>query len=258
MAADFPAIPLALELKDLGRAHVVVGDLPCHLDFLREILGGQTVAVEHVDTVDDLPLMTRIGQGSSPFIWQVGADRHIALAPDTRKHIHIWSAKPIKKHTAAIRTLARQALGILKAPEPSKEILEDVCDRIIENLGEDASPAAMIWEAVWLLTDPETVGPPVQWTNPWEKPWEFAKADNIAERLNSLYKDLVTYVYAKIEDKPGIERMGRSPKKVQWLKTLSLDNSKVEKALTILSQWRASGGGNDYQTALRVGMAFME
>ena len=254
MAAEFPAVPLVLDLKDPGRAHVVVGDSRAQVDFLREFLGGLAVAVEDIKTLDDLGLMHRLGI-PGPFILVVPADRHVALASDVRKRVHIWSARPIKKHTAAIRALVKEGVRVLAVAEPDKELLDNICDRVIEQCGEDAPPSAMIWAATWILSETETPIGSGAWTNPWSDPWAWAKVDVLPQRLYVLYRDLVSWVYARVDDKAGIERMGCTPSKVKWLKTLILEEAKVDAALVLLSAWRATTGG-DYQVALKIGRVF--
>jgi hypothetical protein len=103
MAGEFPAVPLILDLKDPGPAHAVLGAPGFTLDFLREALGGQEVEVIAVKALDDLAVMSRLGLPGA-FIFLLPAEQHLTLAPDTRRRLHIWSTRPIKKHTAAIRS----------------------------------------------------------------------------------------------------------------------------------------------------------
>jgi len=253
MAGEFPAVPMILDLKEPGHAHVVVGGLQTHIDFLQEFLGGITVEVKEVPDLEDLQLMTRIGLPGT-FIYLLPASKNVALAADTRKRIHIWSARGIKKHTAAVRILVKQAANILEVEEPEKDLMDSVGDRVVDYCGEEAPPQAMIWAATWILSAP---GEPVPsaWDNPWVSPWTYAKVESIPQRLHTLYRDLVTYVYARIGDKQGIERMGASPSKVKWLAALNLNEDRVGRALTILSIWRAQPD-DGYSTALKIGAAF--
>ena len=255
MAGEFPAVPLILDHKAPGRAHLVVGDVMSHVVFLREHLGGSSVTVETATDLSDLGLMDRLARPGT-FILTTGPETRLALAPDVRRHYQLWSAKPIKRRTSAIKTLCREAMAILGMTEPPpKDGLDLIGDRVIDQCGEEAMPQAMIWAASWLLTDAVPVTGHA-WAHPWSDPWAWGKVELIGMRLNVLHRDLVAWVYAKIEDKAGIEKMGLNPSRVAWLRTQRIDPDKAERALTLLSSWRSGLGGSDFQTALRIGRIF--
>jgi hypothetical protein len=251
--SDLPAVPLVLDRKDPGPAHVVVGELSTHVDFLREALGGP-VDVQDMDKLDDLTTLARLGMPGK-FIWVVSGEKAINLAQDVRVKLSIWAAKPIKKRTAAIRVLSRQAMNILGMTELGKEALDALGDAVISQLGEDAPPQAMIWAATWLLTDQEGLTEGKNWKHPWEDPWGWNRKAPMAARLHVLYRDLAGWVFARDDNRAGAERLGIIPSRLQWLKTIHLDDQKVNRALVALSRWK-SHPDDGFTTALIIGSIF--
>ena len=255
MALDLPAVPLVLDRKSPGQGHVVVGDLESHVAFLVDAIGGAEVLP--VDNLEDLQALQRLGQPGA-FVYALAHERGLHLAQDTRMKLGVWAAKPIKKHTAAIRTLCRQALGILAIPEIEKIKLDILGDRVLEQTGESAPPAAMIWAAVWLLTDPEGIVAvdARTWKHPWEHPWNWLpKGVPLPQRLHVLYRDLAGWVFARDDDRRGAERVGVTPSKFQWLKDVRLSDAKVNQALRVLSAWRLHPD-DGCSTALKIGSIF--
>lgn len=250
--SDLPAIPLVLDRKDPGGAHVVVGDLQTHVDFLREALGGAEVT--EMDKIDDLTTLARLGMPGK-FIWVVPSEKALGIAQDVRVKLSIWAAKPIKKRTAAIRSLTRQAMAILGIVEMEKEALDALGDAVISQMGEDAPPQALIWAATWLLTDTEAVAEGKNWKHPWEDPWGWNRKAPMAARLHVLYRDLAGWVFARDDNRAGAERLGIIPSRLQWLKTIHLDDQKVNRALVALSAWK-SHPDDGFTTALIIGTIF--
>lgn len=255
MALELPAVPLVLDRKDPGQGHVVIGDLESHVAFLVEALGGAEVLP--VDKLEDLQVLSRLGQPGA-FIYTFPHERGLGIASDTRMKLGVWGAKPIKKHSAAIRTLCRQALTILSISEIEKEKLDILGDRVLEQTGEEAPPDAMIWAACWLLTDPDGIvaNDTRNWKHPWEHPWNWVPAGvPLAIRLHVLYRDLAGWVFARDDDRRGAERIGVTPSKFQWLKGVRLNDAKVNRAIRVLSAWRAMPD-DGYSTALKVSAIF--
>lgn len=250
--SDLPAVPLILDRKDPGTAHVVIGELQTHVDFLREALGG-AVDVQAMDKIDDLTTLNRLGLPGK-FIWVIPSEKALEVAQDVRVKLSIWSAKPIKKRTAAIRSLTRQAMTILGLVEIPRETLDAVGDAVIAQLGEDAPPQALIWAATWALTDPESPEGK-NWKHPWEDAWAWNRKAPMAARLHVLYRDLAGWVFARDDNRSGAERLGIIPSRFQWLKTIHLDDRKVNRALVILSAWKTHPD-DGFATALKIGAIF--
>ena len=255
MALDLPAVPLVLDRKDPGLGHVVVGDLEPHVGFLVEVLGAAEVIP--VAKLEDLQVLERLGRPGA-FVYVLAHERNLAIAPDTRTRISVWSARPIKKRSAAVRTLCRKAVTILGLEEVEKERLDVLGDQVIDQTGDDAPPQAMIWAAIWLLTDPNGIqaADAKNWKHPWEHPWNWLpKGVPLAVRLHVLYRDLAGWVFARDDDRKGAERLGITPSKFQWLKQVRLSDTKVHKALLVLSAWRAMPD-EGYTTALQISAIF--
>lgn len=255
MALDLPAVPLVLDRKDPGLGHVVVGDLESHVGFLVEVLGEAEVIP--VAKLEDLQVMDRLGRPGA-FVYTLTHERGMAIASDTRAKVSLWSARAIKKRSAGLRVLCRRAVTILGMEEVEKERLDVLGDQVIDQLGDDAPPQAMIWAAIWLLTDPQgiQVADAKNWKHPWEHPWNWLpKGVPLAVRLHVLYRDLAGWVFARDDDRKGAERLGITPSKFQWLKQVRLSDVKVHKALLVLSAWRAMPD-EGYTTALQISAIF--
>lgn len=255
MALDLPAVPLVLDRKEPGQGHIVIGELESHVNFLVEALGGAEILPR--TSLTDLEALERLGRPGA-FIIMLPQERSLTLAPDTRARLSVWAARPIKKRTAAIRVLCRQAVGILGLKDVEKERLDVLGDRVIEQVGEDTMPQAMIWAATWMLTDPEGITPSDTraWKHPWEGAWGWVPSGvPLAARLHVLYRDLAGWVFARDDDRKGGERLGLSPSRFQWLKSVRLSDSKVNAALVVLSAWR-SMPDDGYTTALKIGSIF--
>lgn len=232
---------------------MVVGELMTHVDFLREALGGP-VEVTEMAKLDDLTTLARLGMPGK-FIWIVPSEKAVDIAQDVRVKLSIWAAKPIKKRTAAIRVLSRQAMNLLGITELEREALDALGDHVISQLGEDAPPQAMIWAATWLLTDSETLVEGKNWKHPWEDPWGWNRKAPMAARLHVLYRDLAGWVFARDDNRAGAERLGIIPSRLQWLKTIHLDDQKVNRALVVLSSWKLHLD-DGFTTALKIGAIF--
>jgi hypothetical protein len=244
---------MILERKDPGGAHVLLGDTPGHLLFLTEVVPG--IEITPVQRLDDLKVLDRL-QRPGAFVFTLPTEKVLAIAADTRLKGSIWAARPVAKRSAAARVLVRQAQAILGGPELSKEVIDAVGDLVVDQCGEDGPPQGMIWAATWALTDPE---PPSatqdKWRHPWEGAWAWAAPVPMAARLNVMYRDLTTWVFAMAEDKKGLDRLGVSPSRVKWLERVRMPVSKVDAALVLLSAWRAKPD-DGYATALQVGRIF--
>jgi hypothetical protein len=245
-------IPLVLDRKDPGRGHVVVGDEhPMQVGFLAEFIGGAEVIP--VAKLDDSTALQRLEREGN-FIFVLPSERHLGISPDTRAQVKVWEAEPIKKDSAALNALIRQAMVIIHLEELDKTVLRNVGNMVIQQCGDTGSPQGMIWAATWLLTDLTEVGGE-GWKQPWERPWGWTNTEPLAKRLHVLYRDLGAWVFARDDDRKGAERLGVNPSRFQWLKQIQLSERRVDRALCLLSAWRAAPD-DGFTTALKIGAIF--
>ena len=257
--SDFPAVPLILDRKTPGHVHIVAGDLRCHIDFLAEIVGkGAEVRRVQVNRLEDAPVVEAL-QAPEPIIFMLDKASTLSIAADTRARVGVWTAAPLKRRTAGVRILVRHAMLLMELKDLESERVDQVGDTILDNLGDDALPQALIWEAAWLLTDPAPGQAPATWPHPWEHPWNWARGDfPMSMRLQVLYKDLAAYVFSLDNDWKCAQTLGISPSRFAWLKTLRLDVRKVEKAILVLSRWRTKPDkGTAVQAALEISSIFV-
>lgn len=235
--SDLLAVPLILDRKTPGHVQIVVGELRGQIDFVAELIGPGTHELA-LEQLTDAPVLEAL-QAKHPVLFVLGKASGLALAADTRAKVGVWSAAPLKPRTAAIRTLVRQAIALVEAKDLAPERIDVIGDTILQALGDEALPQALIWEAAWHLTDGAPGQAPALWTHPWEHPVAWARCDApLGVRLHSLYKDLCGYVFALDNDWKCAVALGISPSKFAWLKTLRLDLVRVEQAILVLSRWR--------------------
>ena len=255
--SNYPAVPLILDRKVIHAVNTIIGGgVSFHASFLQEMLGGPDVEVEELSKFGDIEAMERIALGH-PVIVVVPNVAALSLADNTKRLIGIWSSEPIRKRTAAIRALSRRAMLMLGILEINEAQLDLIGDQVITQLGEEAPPQAMLWAATWMLTDPnEIVLSEKLWKHPWDSTWGWAPPGvSIITRLNTLYRDLGAWVFARDDNKKGAEMMGCGPSKFQYLKDVRMDPVKVDKALVALSTWNIRKDSG-YSTALKIGAIF--
>ena len=254
--SDPLALPLALEAKRLSPGHVVMGKQVLQVSFLQEILGGTGVEVSEQAHVDDMTLLDRLGRPGS-FIWIVPNAKALNVAEDVRRRINVWAMLPIRKRTAAIRALVRVAVEALGLKDVTPERIDAVGERVIDQLGEEAPPSSLIWAAAWHLTGAEDSPEKEKyWANPWDKPWSWCpKGVTMPHRLNTLYKLLVAWTFARDDNKSGAEGLGVSPAAYRWLQSERIAPARVDAAICVLSAWRLRQD-DGYAVALRIGSIF--
>jgi len=257
--SDYPAAPLILERKSPGHIHVAVGTLQGHIDFLADIVGeGKRVRLIRHESLQDAPVLEAL-QGAEPTIFVVPRSQGLSLASDVRARVGVWVAQSLKRRTAGLRVLVRHGAVLTGCPPMAPERVDFLGDAILDALGEDALPSAVIWEAAGRALDPTAGNAPAQWKHPWEHPWEWTRGDfPLPMRLQVLYKDLVGYVFALDNDWKCAQGLGITPARFAWLKTLRLNTHKVEEATKILSAWRTQPDpARAGRVALQIGCIFL-
>jgi hypothetical protein len=252
--SDFLAVPLILDRKAPGHVQIVVGDLRCQIDFVAAVIGGGGPVHEiQVARLEDAPVLEAL-QGKVPTLFVLAKPVGLSLAQDTRAKVGVWSAELLKPRGAGIKVLVRQGMALVGVKELADERILVIGDTILNTLGGDALPQALIWEAAWHLTDPGAGAAPADRVHPWEDAVDWAKGDvPLGLRLHWLYQDLCGYVFGLDNDWKCATALGLSPSKFAWLKTLRLNLDQVEAALLVLSRWRGRTW-NDSDQALRVAL----
>jgi len=217
-----------LSEKSHKKINILVGDSSAQVGFAEEVLG---VACQYMEIVRDQDLL---GHEES-LLYRVDALRLVDLSPDVRAKTNVWSLEEIQKGSAGANAIVKYASGILGIEHPDRNLVQRTADLLLSE--EVGDVRAAIWEAVWLLTGP-TPGEFQRWPDPWTTPRAWMPKDvDPAYRLNSLYRDLVGYVFARGDDANAAKKFGVTPAKFSRLKNFTLDLSRVYASLRDLSKW---------------------
>lgn len=245
---------MALE-SELGVYHIVLGPLEEQARYLQELVEQQhgTCALEEAHKIHDKELV-----GAEPTVWFLGETGKFDLGADAP--VQFWRADPFEKRGAGINAVVRVAGTLLNQTRLSRDVIDYVGDKILDEHDQNMIDV-LLWDAVWALTDKELEQKAQSKSkrhHPWEKPWEWCKSEqDLNRRLNTLYRDMVGYVYALENDWTSAKRFGLSPSRFAWLKTLRINPTKVDAALVELSKFRGVGAGQDpYAVALKIGSIF--
>lgn len=158
-----------------------------------------------------------------------------------RDSVSIWLNPPLSKNPDVLRYLVSSL-----HPEFKKE----QCDSFVKCLSYDSNGFRNFNTLYWVILSGRYEEIP--WVkDPWENPNNWLGQMNIGLRLNWLHTNVVGYVYAKDDNKQGLEKLGISFKKANHLKGLNLSNNKMFRTLLELSKWR-SNRQNELQTALLI------
>jgi hypothetical protein len=236
---EFPPAPGLLLKKPLARHNILVGNDPVQTRFAEQILGVECKVVDHVKDEDVLtPAST---------LHQVLMSTSIDLSPELRSKAGIWSLTPIISGSAAATSVVKAACEILDIKlELAKR--NRVCEILTESAIGDIRAA--LWNAVEILAGniPEKEE---FWKDPWASDNWIPKGVDPAYRLNSLYRELVGYIYVYDNDENSARRFGISPAKIKRLKALNLNLDRVYESILELSKWR-SKRYNPYFCALKI------
>lgn len=225
--SPWPTTPLML-LQSLKRVNILIGNDPSQIRFAEQILGVLCTSKEIVGEEDVL------GQ-EGKLLYRVPSANSVELSPNTKSLVGIWSLDPIVKGSAGANALVKYAASLINA-KIEKNTLQRYADLLLEEEIQDIRAA--IWKAVWLLTGP-VPGESTRWPDPWESllGWLPSGLDP-GYRLNSLYRFLAGFVFAKEDDKEAARKFGISESRFKVMRNLNLDLDKVEKSLQELSKWR--------------------
>lgn len=224
----WPTTPLLLQQKTAMRLNVLVGDDAAQMRLAEAVLGIKAV---HLDMLRDEDILGKEGS----HLFQIDAPRNMDLSPGVKQQVGVWSLEPIEKGSAGANALVKYAASLLDTPL-DKKTLQLISDELVaSDLGD---MRAAIWQAAWMI-----LGPPpaddVRWPDPWVKAGEWLpKGVDPSYRLNTLYRSLVTYVYAKENDQEAARKFGASIAKFKVMQAQNIDLGKAYRSIQELSRWR--------------------
>jgi hypothetical protein len=227
-ATVYPTTPMLLTQKIPRRYNILVGDDSAQQRFAEQVLG---LTCRHMEVLREEDLLGH----EEPLLYRVDSLRCMELSPNTKALCGLWSLDPIEKGSAGASTLVRFAASLLDVAV-DKIQLQRVADKLLEEDIEDVR--ASLWNAVWLLTGPrlEESG---RWPDPWAEPKKWLPTGvDPGYRLNSLYRTLVSYVFAKENDQDAARKFGVSMARFKAMQRLSLDLDRVDRSIRELSRWR--------------------
>lgn len=227
-ATDYPQTPFLLSEKKIPLHNILVGEDPVQVRFAELFLGVKSQVVENVRDYDLLGKEERQ-------LLQVNYSSDVDLSPMVQKKTGIWSLAPLDEKCPGLNEIVRHAAKIMGV-KPGKTFLNQVVRELTRSQLDDIR--AGIWKAAYSLVGEEPKGYE-DWPMPWAQPmtW-FPAGEEPTYRLNSLYRDLVGYVFAKEDDVQAARKFGISQRRFGKLKEWALDINKVEKAINELSRWR--------------------
>lgn len=252
---EYPSVSLILE-RVPKKHNVLIGNDPSKIRFAEQFLSihhGVPVKHEQVPEVKDEMLYEE-----EPKLYLVDVVQQVDISPAVKSKTGVWSLDMIERGSAGINAIIRHAVKLRGGEKPPKDVVAKIGYELIK----DSDPhskrylltdiRAAVWYAVWLLSGP--VAGWSSWVEPWENwmTWLHPSVDP-RYRLNSLYRELVMWVFASTSDERGFRKTGGGwdSKRFQKLSTLQLPRDKVYDTLAVLSTWREYGY-DPYVCAIRI------
>jgi len=248
-STQYPTVPLLLE-RSAKKNNILIGNDPTQIRFAEQFLSmshKKPIVHEPVSLVDDMMLQ---GQ-DEPKLYLVDVSSQIDnVSPKEKAKTGIWSLDLIERNGAGINAIIRYAAKLLDIPKPDKTTMSRVGYQLVKESDPSSKKylltdiRAAVWQAAWYLTGTDTGRP--RWLAPWEN-WMLwmpkGDRDNVRFRLNSLYRELVMWVFASTGDERGVRKTGGrwDAKQFQKLSQLQLPKEKVYATLAELSAWRTQG-----------------
>ena len=245
----YPTVPLLLE-RSAKKNNILIGNDPTQIRFAEQYLSmahKQSIKHEPVSMVDDGMLM---GQ-DEPKLYLVDVPSQIEnVSPKEKAKTGVWSLDLIERNGAGINAIIRYAAKLIDIPKPDKTTMSRVGYQLVKESDPSSKKylltdlRAAVWQAAWFLTGSENSRP--RWLAPWEN-WMLwmpkGDRDSVRFRLNSLYRELVMWVFASTGDERGVRKTGGrwDAKQFQKLSQLQLPRVLVYETLAELSAWRGQG-----------------
>jgi len=262
-----PSTPLLLEKPTPKQHNILVGDDLAQIRFAEHYLSHAHFCTDGCEEVNHFKLKCvevesvqdeMVLGKDEPSLLRVDRNRDIDLSSKVKANVGIWALAPITKGSDGANAIVRYAAELLGLERPARASVEKFGDAMVRMMSdlsvhkEVDDVYAAIWAAAWLLTGPEP--PPFKfWPHPWNNhlTW-FPRGTNPSLRLNSLYKELVVYVFAREGDEYAARKIGKfKPREFNMLKKLRLPIGCVFDSIVELSRWRMHKG-DPYICALKL------
>jgi hypothetical protein len=227
--SDLPPAVQILVRATVSPKNILVGNDPAQIRFMGQFLDK---TVERVPRVTDEVVLDR-----GECLLHVPSRAAIVLSPEMEKKSRIWSANPIEPGSVAIHAIVQHAAWLKNIPEKelTRERVNEVSKALTKEPVQDVR--GTLWRAVLYLSG--GLREWVKWDEPWQRPYAWiGKPEEIAYRLNSLYKTMIGFAYIFSNDIEAARHFRISPSRQRVLKELSLDVDKVSRTICELSRWR--------------------
>lgn len=244
---EFPTTPLLLD-KTVKKHNILIGNDPVQIRFAEQFLSAHHHTKVTCQLVEGMCNDHHVLK-EEPQLIRVERSSLLDLSPNVRKQTGLWSLDLIDNGSAGANAIVRHAAKLMGLPRPAKDTVAFVTKQITESIFDIN---AAIWQAAYLLTGPTPVKQ--NWPRPWENylTW-LPKGEDVRYRLNTLYWELVEYVFAAENDEKGWRKTGRTfrPKSFKFLSGMILPKDRVSNSLQALSAWREHYS-DPYVTALKI------
>lgn len=253
-----PSTPLLFEKSTPKLHNILVGDDPTQIRFVERYLSHaffckdeceeqnhHLLKCAEIELVEDETILGK----KDPLLVRVDRIRQIELSPKVESTVGVWALAPISRGSDGANAIVRFAYALLEKDKPRHDIVKNFADAMVKVMTdlsihkEVEDVLAAVWAAVWLVTGPEP-----ETFKFWPKPWEnhlmwFPRGVDPNYRLNALYRELVTYGFARDGDENAARKIGRfKPKEFNALKNLRLSKQCVIDSVMELSKWRLHRG----------------
>jgi hypothetical protein len=236
---EFPPATGLLLKKPPVRHNILVGNDAVQTRFAEQTLGVECKVVDRVKDEDVLV--------PEPTLHQVLMSSSIDLSPELRSKAGIWSLSPVLPGSAAATSIVKAAAEILEVKlELAKR--NRACEILTKEVINDVRAA--LWNAVYIVAGDIPEKEPF-WKDPWASDNWIPNGTDPTYRLNTLYRELIGYIYVYDNDESSARRFGISPAKIKRLKALNLNLDRVYESILELSKWKAKHY-NPYFCALKI------
>lgn len=231
---DYPTTPLLLE-RTPKKHNILIGNDRMQIRWAEQFLSmAHDAKIKHqvVETVND-----DMVHSEEPKLFVVERSSFIDLAPAVKARTGIWQMELIEPKTAGLNAIVRQGAKLMGIAKPDK----DEVQRVANAMDEVFDIRAAIWHAAWLWSGTVPEKSSGRWLQPWEN-WLGWMPQGVDPRyrLNTLYWDLVRWVFASTGDERGFRRTKGhwNAKRFTELASLTLPKDKVYNTLVELSIWK--------------------
>lgn len=163
------------------------------------------------------------------------------IPASVRESVNVWLNPPLSKNYEALRYL-------VGAIHPKMELKK--MDEMVKSLASTATGFRNFDALYLIIVSKSPCGE--SWLNkPWEDSKNWLGQVELSQRLSWLHKDIAELVYARNENKAGLDNLGVSAKKATFLRNQKVSITRIYRTLIELSKWR-NKKQNPEQTALLI------